>query len=177
MGANYKNLISGTAVDGRFQPEGWPCWAEPRLRRGSAQHGHPKGWKRPSTTDPPIVFFFLHNATEKLDRIYVVCLGKNTRVRPEFLSQAKTTDFLIWCARNRNLSNLWVYLDIFIPAYVPWKVEKWSMPGYRRHARCYATSQIVQCLRYTWMQKACALLCNITKFSVLEIHLKQKSFL
>ena len=32
---------------------------------GSAQHGHPEGWKRPSTTEPHIGFFFLHN-TEKL---------------------------------------------------------------------------------------------------------------
>ena len=74
----------------------------PRDGLGSAQHGHPSGWKRPSTTEPHIGFFFLHNTTEKLNRIFVVCLGKNTRVRTEFLSQAKTTDVLIWCARNRK---------------------------------------------------------------------------
>ena len=34
--------------------------------RGSAQHGHPLDWKRPSTTELHIGFFFLHNATEKL---------------------------------------------------------------------------------------------------------------
>ena len=101
----YKKLIWGSIVDGRFQPEGWPYWAEPRLRRGSAQHGHSEGLKRPSTTEPHIGFFFLHNTTEKLHfadekklkRFYVVCLCKNTRVRIELL---KTTDFLIWCAWN-----------------------------------------------------------------------------
>ena len=51
---------------------------------GSTQHGHPEGWKCPSTTEP----HFLHNTTEKLKRIYVVCLAKNTRVRTGFLSQA-----------------------------------------------------------------------------------------
>ena len=33
---------------------------------GSAQHGYPEGWKRPSTKEPHIRFFFLHNTTEKL---------------------------------------------------------------------------------------------------------------
>ena len=32
----------------------------------SAQHGHLSGWKRRSTTEPHIGFFFLHNTTEKL---------------------------------------------------------------------------------------------------------------
>ena len=69
---------------------------------GFAQHGHhPEGWKRPSTIEPYIGFFFLHNTTEKLKRIYVVCLGKN-RVRTEFLSQGKTTDFLIMCAKKKK---------------------------------------------------------------------------
>ena len=90
-----------------FQPEGWPCWAKPRRRLGSAQHGHPSGWKRPSTKEPHTGFFFLHNTIKQLKRIYVVCLGKNTGVRTEFLSQAKTTDFLIWCARMLILSYLW----------------------------------------------------------------------
>ena len=79
-------------------------------RDDRAEHAHPSGWKRPSTTEPHIGFFFLNNTTEnitfcswkELKRIYVVCLGKNTRVRTEVLSQAKTTDFLIWCARNMH---------------------------------------------------------------------------
>ena len=58
--------------------------------------------KCPSTTEPHIGFFFLHNTTKKLKCIYVVCLGKNTRVRKEFLSQAKTTDFLFLFARRPN---------------------------------------------------------------------------
>ena len=33
---------------------------------GSAQHDHPEGWKRPSTTEPHTGFFFLHNSTEKI---------------------------------------------------------------------------------------------------------------
>ena len=63
---SIKNLIWGSVVD------------------GSAQHCHPEGWKHPSTTYPHIRLFFLHNATEKLKRIYVVCLVRNTRVRTEF---------------------------------------------------------------------------------------------
>ena len=30
-----KNPIWGSVVDGRFHPEGWPCWAEPRLCRNA----------------------------------------------------------------------------------------------------------------------------------------------
>ena len=46
-------------------------WAFPtqgmtRHFRGSAQRGHPEGWKHPSTTEPHIGFFFLHNTTKKL---------------------------------------------------------------------------------------------------------------
>ena len=33
---------------------------------GSAQHGHPSGWKRPSTTEPHTGIFFLLNSTEKI---------------------------------------------------------------------------------------------------------------
>ena len=47
----------------------------------------------------------------ELKCIYVVCLGKNTRVRTEFLSQAKTMDFLIWCARI-VLSSTYHRIDI-----------------------------------------------------------------
>ena len=33
---------------------------------GFAQHGHPEGWKRPSTTESHIGVFSLHNTTERL---------------------------------------------------------------------------------------------------------------
>ena len=49
-----------------------------------------------------ITFHFIWSSSRnwiELKHICVVCLGKNTRVRTEFLSQAKTQDFLIWCAR------------------------------------------------------------------------------
>ena len=36
---------------------------------------HPECWKYPSTTEPHIGFFFLHNTNEKLKRIYVVLPG------------------------------------------------------------------------------------------------------
>ena len=62
----YKNLIWGSVLDGSFQPKGWPCWAEPRLRRGSAQHGHPEGWKLPSRKEHHFRFFFLHNNPQNL---------------------------------------------------------------------------------------------------------------
>ena len=43
-------------------------WAFPTRgqRLGSVQHGHTKCWKRPSTAEPLIGLFFLHNSTEKL---------------------------------------------------------------------------------------------------------------
>ena len=34
--------------------------------RGSAQHGHPEGWKLPSRTEHHIRFFFLHNNPQNL---------------------------------------------------------------------------------------------------------------
>ena len=99
-GMYYKNLIRGTVLDGHFQPKGWPCWAEPRLCRGPAQHSHSEGWKCPSTTELHIGFFFLHNTTEKLKGVYVLYLGKNTRVRTEFLSQAKNHGFPYLVCKN-----------------------------------------------------------------------------
>ena len=53
--------------------------------------------------NPILESFSCKTPPKKLKRIYVVCLGKNTSVRWEFLSQAKTTDFFIWCARNQVL--------------------------------------------------------------------------
>ena len=59
--ANYINVLqfystAGTTLDkvnGNFSvvlcKKRNPIW-------GSAQHGHPKGWKRPSTTEPHIRF-------------------------------------------------------------------------------------------------------------------------
>ena len=40
--------------------------AERNRGYAEVQHGHPESWKRPSTTEPHIGFFFLHNTTEKL---------------------------------------------------------------------------------------------------------------
>ena len=89
-----------------------------------------------SCTVPPKNY--LSQLKKKMKRIYVVCLGKNTGVRTEFLSQAKTTDFLIWCARKpfldcfasffvgflvqyclkeRYLIYLFIYLQIFVRAF------------------------------------------------------------
>ena len=51
---------------------GFCCrWAFPTLgmtvlSETQAKHGHPEGWKCPSTTEPHIGFFFLHNITKKL---------------------------------------------------------------------------------------------------------------
>ena len=62
-------------------------------------------------------FFFAHHhrkitfrSWKELKHIYVVCLCSYTRVRTEFLSQAKTTDFLIWCARIRYI---WFFFPVF----------------------------------------------------------------
>ena len=44
---------------------GFCCkWAFPTL--GSAQHGHPEGWKRPFTTEPHIDFFCLAQHHRKI---------------------------------------------------------------------------------------------------------------
>ena len=50
--------------------------------------------------NPILDYFSCKTEPIKVKCIYVVCLGKNTRVKTELLSQAKTTDFLIWCARK-----------------------------------------------------------------------------
>ena len=59
-----KNPIWGSVVDGRFQPEGWRCWVEPRHSLGSTQHSHPSGWKRPSTIEPHIRFLHFESDAE-----------------------------------------------------------------------------------------------------------------
>ena len=67
MGFNFlvvlckkKNPICGFVLDGCFQPSGCVCWVEPPHSLGSTQHGHPLGWKRPSTTEPHIRFLYAY---------------------------------------------------------------------------------------------------------------------
>ena len=63
MDLEYKNLMWGSVVDGLFQPKGWPL----RLCQGSAQHGYPKGWKHPSTREPPYWILFLAQHHRKIE--------------------------------------------------------------------------------------------------------------
>ena len=88
----------------------------PRLRLGSAWHGHPEGWKLPSRTEHHIRFFFLHNNPQNLVYFKVLhnflSLGENTWVRCNFITQAKSVAISVWCARKHFLNfhiPIWLY--------------------------------------------------------------------
>ena len=82
-----KNPLWGYVVDGRFQPEGWPCWVEPRLCRGSARHGHPEGWKRPSTTEPHIRFLLCmyYVATDRKVALLFIAVSRQANMSTQWL--------------------------------------------------------------------------------------------
>ena len=92
----------GSVVDGRFQSEGWPCWAKPRLQPRFRSARSSRGLETPIYIRTPYwILFLAHHhrqitfrSWKELKHIdwYVVCLGKNTRITTKFLSQSKTTD-------------------------------------------------------------------------------------
>ena len=66
------NVLNGTEATQRFRSA--------RSSRGS---------ETPIYNRTPYWILFFHSATERLKRIYVVCLGKNTRVRQNFHPRLK----------------------------------------------------------------------------------------